>query len=109
MIYGINFNGQAIPEAFHRFFPKELKRYRCGRCDTERAGRRPRFGQAMRCESCKEDTLHILMRGMRALLAGVGQSEEERDAMKIQMTNGSRMVHVEPRQTAGGIWYGFYS
>jgi hypothetical protein len=41
-------------------------------------------------------------------LAGVGQSESERDHMVITATNGTRKIHVEPVQTAAGVWYGIY-
>lgn len=109
MIYGINFNGQPIPDGVKKLFPSEMKRYRCGNCDGEIAHRGIRLGQAATCKTCGRHETWRLVRGLRALLVGVGQSEEERDMMVIQMTNGHRMVHVEPKQTAGGVWYGFYS
>jgi DNA-directed RNA polymerase subunit RPC12/RpoP len=109
VIYGINFNGVAIPEGVQRLFPQEMKIYRCAACGTERTQRTATLGKPLPCRKCAASTLHNAVRGHRSRLVGVGQSESERDAMWIQATNGSRQLHIEPRQTAGGVWYGFYA
>jgi hypothetical protein len=78
MIYGLNFNGKHIPD-----------------------------GPAFR-KFPKQIKLPGMGRGEYAHLKGIGQSTEERDLMLIQANNGHRALHVEARQTAGGIWYGVY-
>lgn len=50
-----------------------------------------------------------LPRGHYANLSGVAMNEEERDAMVIQATNGTRRIWVEPKHTAGGTWFGIYT
>jgi hypothetical protein len=77
-IYGINFNGKSIPDG--AAFRKFPKRIKL-----------PGMG-----------------RGEYAELKGIGQSEIEKNAMLIQANNGHRNLHVEVRQTAGGLWYGIY-
>lgn len=77
-IYGLNFNGTHIPDG--PAFRKFPKRIKL-----------PGMG-----------------RGQYAVLRGIGQSPVERDAMFINMDNGKRCIHVEARQTAGGVWYGVY-
>jgi hypothetical protein len=47
-------------------------------------------------------------RPARAELKGIGQSEQERDAMLVQMNNGKRTIHVEKRLTVAGYWFGIY-
>jgi hypothetical protein len=41
-------------------------------------------------------------------LQGVGQNEVERDAMLMAVSRPGRIVHVEKRKTAAGVWYGVY-
>ena len=74
MIYGINFNGQPIPDGIKRKFAREIRI-------------RPK---------------------VRAVLAGVGQSQTERDVMLVTASNGHRKLHVVERSTAAGTWYGVY-
>lgn len=108
MIFGLNFNGQPIPPAIQRMFAREQRLYRCQECDKHQIRGREPFQNAQSCDRCQRRTLHHAVRGVRAYLAGVGQSEGERDAMIIQATNGHRELFVVPRQTAAGIWYGIY-
>lgn len=56
----------------------------------------------------RELKLPGMRRGEYALLVGVAQSDDERDEMLVQGTNGTRRLHVEPRQTVAGVWYGIY-
>ena len=110
MIYGINFNGVQIPDTMARLFPREMKIYRCANCGQEITRRKIQIGKTEACPRC--NLAHLAwnaVRGNRSRLVGIGQSEEEKQAMWIQASNGSRQLHVEPRQTAGGIWYGFYT
>jgi len=77
MIYGINFNGQPIPDTMRKKFAAQRK--------------------------------FDLPWGQYAVLRGVGQSPEERNAMVIQATNATRRIWVIERKTAGGVWYGVYT
>lgn len=110
MIYGTNFNGTPIPDtpAWNRLFTKEKKLYRCDVCSRDRIGTQSFGKSAMECAGCKRVTSHSAVRGIRARLVGVGQSEEERNAMLMQISNGSRVIHIQSKQTAAGVWYGFY-
>jgi hypothetical protein len=78
VIYGLNFNGTQIPKG-----PAFRK-----------------FPERIKLEG--------MGRGQYARLHGIGQSEAERNAMVILANNTSRKIHVESRQTAGGVWYGIY-
>jgi DnaJ-class molecular chaperone len=110
MIYGLNFGGPAIPttpRSAFRKFPERVS-VTCNRCDgsgTEDAETHaPIAGadSAMKCKDC-------LGKGkLRYFLAGIGQSKEEKDTMLIVANNGRRKLHVEERQTVGGVWYGIY-
>jgi hypothetical protein len=50
-----------------------------------------------------------MQRGEYAHLEGVAQSPTERDQMLVQADNGRRKLHVEPRLTPAGTWYGIYA
>lgn len=107
MIYGLNFNGTAIPEGVAKKFPKTLKK-QCQSC--EGAGGYPAEdgGQSVPCRFC---TPYGRKKGSGKVtyeLKGVGQNEQERDAMLAQANNGHRQLHAEPRQTVNGIWWGIY-
>lgn len=79
-IYGLNFNGLEIPPGVKRKFGNKI-------CIRRAQGKIP---------------------SRYVFLKGVAQSPEERDAMLIVANNGHRVVHVEERKTASGIWYGIY-
>lgn len=105
-IYGLNFNGTPIPPGVKRHFAQRV-RVMCPECKGmgyHRADDGEGYEERERCDTC--------LRGcgtVRADLKGVAQSPEERDAMQIQATNGSRRLHVETRSTAAGEWYGIYT
>lgn len=98
MIFGVNFNGSTIPAGIQRMFASHIRVFACGH-HRVLAGR----GVAS-CGTCHADRAIERVR-----LVGVGQSEAERDAMVLQATNGHRLLYVEPRQTAAGVWYGIYT
>ena len=109
MIYGINWGGPAIPFGIKRMFA-QTKRLTCNRCEGDREFReevpeadgRLLKSQPQRCKDCNG-------RGkLNFDLKGVAQSPEEKQEMLILATNGSRLIHIQERQTAAGIWYGFY-
>lgn len=50
-----------------------------------------------------------LPRGQYAQLSGVAMNEEEKNAMVITATNGTRRIWAVERKTAGGTWFGIYT
>ena len=104
MIYGINFNGTEIPPAIQRMFARERKIFSCGCGETLNPP--ATYGQGNSCATCGK--VIGTVRGMRALLKGVAQSPEERDAMLIQANNGHRKLFVVERKTAAAPWFGIY-
>jgi hypothetical protein len=80
-IYGLNFNGTQIPKHM-----------------TSRSGRRGTFPLTVRKEGFVG----------RFTLAGITDSEYDRDAMLIQADNGRRNLHVERMDTGAGVWFGVY-
>jgi hypothetical protein len=110
-IYGINFTGTPIPttpRSAFRKFPQSL-RAPCRRCDglgTEDAPDHDPIAGADNAHHCIECD----GRGsLRYDLKGIGQSEGDLQAMLALAQNGTRLVHVEKRQTVGGVWYGVYT
>lgn len=107
-IYGINFNGTRIPPAIKRKFAMVVRIpcRACGGLGYHRRETADGHEEREPCRECREPG----RRGGRyaAVLNGVGQSPEERDAMLITATNGHRRLHVVERQTAAGPWYGIY-
>lgn len=52
-----------------------------------------------------------MVKGRKALLVGVCDSKEEKDAMFAQASNGSRKLHIEVRRcitTSSGLLFGIY-
>lgn len=92
MIYGINFNGVAIPPAIKRKFAAEKVIY----VDP------PKYFPPGEYQSVRS-------RRRKTLLKGVATSAEEKDWMLSVADNGHRKFHVEERKTAGGVWYGIYA
>ena len=94
MIYGLNFNGTPIPESIRKRFRRETPIPVCRRCWLD----------IILCV-CQQGP----WRGAQARLVGVGQSEEEKDAMIVQAYNGRRKLYVLKRHTATGDLFGVYA
>lgn len=113
MVFGLNFNGTAIPDgpAFRKF-PKQVKRLACNH-NADFSFVTPRVGQKVLCSLCTEsagtEVTAMKTEVVYFRLQGIGQSPDERDLMLIQANNGHRRLHVETRKTAGGNWFGIYS
>jgi hypothetical protein len=94
MIYGLNFGGPAIPTTPRSAFRKFKERIRVNTRDCQCFG----------CQRTAPPSIGVLT--MR--LVGIGQCIGDAHRMVLVAHNGTRKIHVEPKQTAGGTWYGLY-
>jgi hypothetical protein len=110
MIYGINFNGQPIPPEVKRKFAQRVKVTcsSCGGLGFYRAQTADGEEEREGCERCAPPAKPQGKGYLWFELKGVAQSPAERDAMHIQASNGTRLIHVVPKPTAGDVWYGIY-
>ncbi len=117
MIYGINFNGQAIPKAFRHKFAAERLIYRCKDCDILVVDKTYHSNHCTVAIACSQATSQGGVRYERyrpqgetgrARLQGVCTSWDESRMMCIQADNGHRKVWRVRRATAGTDFYGIY-
>lgn len=102
MIYGINFNGKAIPkDTPFNTLPKTIRRLECSH---DHPGNFPakgsRVGQAVSCETCHGYMKKFVSFGLR----GACDTKREADIMAITADNGHRRVHVIEHHGIFGIY-----
>ena len=103
MMFGVNFNGTEIPEGYRQKFAARKPLHECPVC-----GLKGFKTDSTTC--CEVMSVRYRPKGETGMaqLQGVATSEAEAYDMHTQASNGTRLVLIERRKTAGADVFGIY-